>query len=308
MAWTTLRRILRTGLVSFVRNGIVSVSAVLNIAVTLFLLCSLILLSAVLTHVLADVRNKVDINVYFIPEAPEESVLSFKERLEQLPEVERISYVSRDEALTRFVDRHAGDQLTLQALEEVGGNPFGALLEVKAKDPSQYESIARYLDEEPALAPDATPLIDRVNYFENKVVIDRLGVLISAVESGGLLAFLVLSLSSILIIFTTIRLAIYNAREQIGVMRLVGASNMYVRGPFIVEGALAGAVAGVMVLILMYPIALWLSPYTASWFSGFSLAGYYGSHIHILFMQIVGTGVLLGALSSFLAVQRYLRV
>ncbi len=261
-----------------------------------------------LTHVLADVRNKVDINVYFIPEAPEESVLSFKERLEQLPEVERISYVSRDEALTRFVDRHAGDQLTLQALEEVGGNPFGALLEVKAKDPSQYESIARYLDEEPALAPDATPLIDRVNYFENKVVIDRLGVLISAVESGGLLAFLVLSLSSILIIFTTIRLAIYNAREQIGVMRLVGASNMYVRGPFIVEGALAGAVAGVMVLILMYPIALWLSPYTASWFSGFSLAGYYGSHIHILFMQIVGTGVLLGALSSFLAVQRYLRV
>lgn len=308
MGWTTIRRIVRTGFVSFARNGVVSVSAVLNIAVTLFLLGALVLVSAVLTHVLDDVRNKVDVNVYFIPDAQESDVLAFKERIEQIPEVERVNYVSREEALAGFTERHASDQLTLQALDELGGNPFGALLEVKAKDPSQYETVAKFLEEEPALAPDATPLIDRVNYFENKVVIDRLTAMIDAVEKGGLLAFLILAISSIMIVFTTIRLAIHDSREQIGVMRLVGASNTYVRGPFIVEGAIAGAIAGLVVLIALYPIALWLTPYVAAWFSGFSLAGYYATHIFILFLQIIGTGIALGAIASFFAVQRYLKI
>jgi cell division transport system permease protein len=111
-----------------------------------------------------------------------------------------------------------------------------------------------------------------------------------------------------MIVFNTIRLAIYIAREEIAVMRLVGASNAYIRGPFVFEGMMYGFVSGIITLLLFYPITLWLGPKTEAFFGNINIFTYYAANFPQVFGTILGAGILLGAISSFLAVRKYLRV
>lgn len=303
MLWTTTKRILRSGFVSFWRNSFVSLSAILVTTITLFVVGSLIFLNAILAASLTQIQEKVAISVYFVTTAAEDDILSLRVALEGLPEVTGAEYISRDEALARFEERHSGDELTLQALEELGENPLGASLEIRAVETSEYERIATYLQ-----TTDNASIIDKINYFQNKVAIDRLTNVITSSERFSLIVALVLVLTSVLITFNTIRLAIYTAREEIAVMRLVGASNTYIQGPFIFEGITYGVVSGLITLAFLYPLTLWLGPATADFFGGINVFHYYVIHFGELFAIIMGSGILLGALSSFLAVKKYLKV
>ncbi|HEU5114927.1 MAG TPA: permease-like cell division protein FtsX [Candidatus Paceibacterota bacterium] len=305
MFWTTTRRIMKSGFVSFWRNGFVSLSSVLIITLTLFVLGGVMFAGAILDTSLTQIKNKVDVNVYFVPSADETDILALEKKLQALPEVASVDYVSRDQALQNFKSVHENDQITLQALDELGDNPLGAILNIKAKDPSQYEGIAKFLDSE---SGDQGTFIDKINYYQNKTAIDTLTKMIAG---GTKIAFgitLALVIISILIIFNTIRLAIYIAREEISVMRLVGASNRFVRGPFIISGIMYGVVSALITLILFYPATFWVSKVTATFFSGFSLFAYYTSNMPAIMSVILGAGILLGAVSSYLAVRKYLRI
>lgn len=305
MFWTTTRRIIKSGFVSFWRNGFVSLSSVLIITLTLFALGSIVFAGALLGSSLKEIQSKVDVNVYFVPTAAEDEILALKNKIESLPEVAVVEYVSRDEALENFKVRHANDQITLQALEEIGENPLGAILNIKAKETSQYEGIAKFLDSE--AGGDAT-FIDKINYYQNKTAIDTLTRIIDGGTKIAIGITLVLSLISILIAFTTIRLAIFIAREEISVMRLVGASNRYIRGPFIMAGAMYGFVSALLTLALFYPSTIWISSITETFFSGFNVLTYYVANFLQIAGLIIGTGIILGSLSSYLAVRRYLRI
>lgn len=305
MFWINTKRVIKAGVVSFSRNGFVSLSSVLIITVTLFVLGGMIFSGALLGSSLEEIRSKVDVNVYFVPEASEDDVLALKNTLEALPEVAEIEYVSRDQALADFKDRHANDEITLQALEELGDNPLGAILNIKAKETSQYAGIAEYLDNVSETGPG---LIDRINYYQNKVAIDTLTKMIDGGKKIGFAVTAALVFISIVIAFNTIRLAIYIAREEISVMRLVGASNKYIRGPFVVSGVLYGVVSAFITLILLYPATYWVSSITRTFFDGFDVFAYYLSNFGALFGVLVGTGALLGAVSSYLAVRKYLRL
>lgn len=303
-----IRRVIGAGAMSFWRNGFVSFATVLIMTVTLVIIGFLIFLSALLSHTLDAIEDKVDVNVYFVTSASDPSIEAIQEKIEQLPEVAAVTFTSREDALTEFRARHAEDQLTLQALDELGENPLGASLSIKAKNPSEYESIARFLEEEPALSPDGTSIIDHVNYFQNKEVIERLTAITRSVEQVGAVIVLLFAIASAVIVLATIRLAIYTAREEIGVMRLVGASNAFIRWPFIVSGILAGILAAFAALLFFYPIAWYAGDNLASWLGDFNLFSYYLSHFPMIFLILVGSGMLLGGLSSFIAVRRYLRI
>ncbi len=308
MNWMNIRRILVNGARSFARSGSVSFATVLIMTVTLGIIGLLVFLSAVLSFTVGAIKDKVDVNIYFVTSAPEGDIITLQRSLSELPEVERVTYTSRDAALEEFRARHAGDQLTIQALEELGENPLGASLAVKAKDPSQYERIVAFLEEEPALSADGTSIIDRVNYFQNKVVIDRLTGAIRTTETVGLAIVILFALASAVIIFATVRLAIYTSRDEIGVMRLMGASNMYIRGPFIVAGTLAGVIAAILVLVLFYPISWYVGSTTSQWLGGFNVFTYYTHSFPLFFLVLVGAGIVLGAVASYFAVRRYLKI
>src|ERR1035437_3434845 len=125
MAMTTFRRIIRGGFLNFKRGGIVSWAAVLVVTITLCVVTLLILLQAVLRFELNQIKDKVDVTIYFTTSAPEDQILSLKSSLEQLPEVASVSYTSADQALQTFRDRHQSDYPTIQALDEIGTNPLG---------------------------------------------------------------------------------------------------------------------------------------------------------------------------------------
>lgn len=305
--WTNIKRVSRAGFVGFFRNGFVSLATVLIMSITLFVIGSSMTMGAALDATLAQLQDKVDINVYFLTDAPESDILALRDSVSELPEVASVTYVTRDEALERFRERHKDDQLTLQALDELDDNPLGASLAIRAKETSQYEGIAKFLENETAVGA-GTQIIEKVNYFQNKAAIDKLTDIINASERFGLIVTVFLIAASLLIVFNTIRLAIYTTKDEISVMQLVGASDWYVQGPFVIEGALYGFVAGILSLLTMYPIAVWLGPASQAFLGSFNVLAYYANNIGWLFFVLVGTGVALGAFSSLIAVRRYLHL
>lgn len=305
--WTTIKRVVTGGAKNFVRSGAVSFATVLIMTVTLTIVGSLIFLSAILTHTLGSLQDKVDVNVYFVTEASEAQVFAIRDRLEALPDVASVTYTSREDRLAAFRERHQNDQLTLQALDELGDNPLGAALAVKATDPSRYEGIVDFLTNDPSLSPDG-PIIDSINYFQNKAVIERLTGAITMTERAGLVIVILFAIASTIIALATVRLAIYTSRDEISVMRLVGASNMYIRGPFIVAGIIAGIIAAAIALAFFYPITWYAGESLTTWLGGFNLFTYYLSNFAMIFLILAGTGALVGALASWLAVRRYLKV
>jgi len=313
MLWTNTKRILKSGFISFFRNGFVSLAAILVMTITLFAIGSLLFSGSLLEQSLEELKDKVDVNVYLITTAAEDDILALKNAIEGLPEVREVTYVSREEALERFKERHENDQLTLQALEELDENPLGAVLNVKAKEPSQYESVANFLESDTALSISETPIIDNVNFRQNAAAIAKLTEIIRSSERSNLLKTALLITVSLLITFNTIRLAIYNSREEIKVMKLVGATNWYVEGPFIVTGIMYGIVSAILALVAFYPVTLWFGPlfYPFSFFSNIQdtqLLNFYATNFNQIFFVVFGTGIALGAISSYLAVKRYLKV
>lgn len=308
MEWMLIKRVLVTGWKNFARGGAVSAATVLIMTVTLAIIGALIFISALLSFTLDTIKEKVDVSVYFVTTASEQNILAVKEQLENLPQVADVKYTSADEALVAFRARHENDQLTLQALEELGDNPLDASLSVRAKDPSEYESIVNYLEALPALSAGGTSIIDRINYAQNKEVIDRLSLAIQATRAVGFAVVIIFAIASILIAFATVRLAIYTAKDEIGVMRLVGASNSYIQWPFIITGVITGLIAATIVLILLWPITFYAGEKTASWFGGFNIASYYADNFLFIFLMLICSSIVLGAVASVFAIRKYLKV
>lgn len=305
--WTGFKRIIRAGCVGFWRNAFVSLASIFVMTVVLFVIGSTLLLNQLLAASLENIKDKVDINVYFVTSAEEADIEELRDAITALPEVAEVGYTSREQALNEFRERHQNDELTIQALDELSDNPLGASLSIQAHETGQYESIAQFLREQQASETADAPLIDRINFFDNQTAINRLTTIIDAVERSSLIAMSILVAAAVLITFNTIRLAIYTTREEISVMRLVGASNMFIRGPFMLQGIMYGLISGALALLIIYPIVLWLGSQTDAFF-GFNIFAYFVSEFVYLVSVIVGAGVLLGLISSVLAVSRYLRV
>ena len=257
MLFTTFKRITRTGFVNFWRNSFLSFAAIVVITLSLCAFGGLIFAGAFGRSLLADVKEKVDINVYFALTAPESDILALKKDISVLPEVLGTAYISRDQALDLFKTKWQNNALIMQGLDEIGVNPFPASLNIKAKDPGQYGSIANYLESKNPTDMNGVPIIEKINYQENKLIIDRLSRIIPTAEKGGLIVATILVLVAIIVVFNTIRLIIYTARDEISVMKLVGASNTYTRGPFVVSGIMYGMTSGIITLILMAVFAYW---------------------------------------------------
>src|SRR3989344_3260902 len=302
---TNLQRIVKSGFLNFTRGGIVSWAAVLVVTITLSVITSLIFLQAVLNFSLDVIKDKVDVTIYFTVGAPEPQILALQSSLEKLPEVASVSYTSAAEALRLFRERHKNDYPTIAALDEIGTNPLGAYLNVKAKEISQYESIANFMKGDNILVLGSESIIDKVNYHQNKLVIDRLNAIIAGAQKLGFLITLLSIVIAIIITFNTIRLTIFIAREEIGVMRLVGASKMRVRGPFMIEGVIYGIIATFATLILFWPATAYFGRNMTD-FLGLNLYDYYTSNFLQIFAIILSSGILLGVFSSFLAVRKYL--
>ncbi len=300
--FTIISRIFHFGFKNFWRNGWLTTVTVIIMTLALLVFAWLIFFGVVTSRAAASIEDKIDISVYFNTNTPEDEILSIQQSLGGLPEVQSVNYISRDQALATFKQNHAQDTTITQAVNELDSNPLEASLNVKAKNPSQYGAIADYLN-----SSDLSQYIDSVSYTQNQSVIDRLARIVRTVEVGGAIVMIVFAFLAGLVVFNTIRLAIYSNREEIGVMRVVGASNALVRGPYVVEGTLCGAIAAILALVISTPIIFVVDPYLNVFIPGMNLFHYFLSHFFSLFLYNLLFGVVLGAFSSFIAVRRYLK-
>ena len=302
------KRTILAGMRGFYRNRTVSLSSIFILTITLSIITSFYLFGAVFDYTLEQVKEKVDVRVYLTVDATEEQASEIKARLLGLTDVKSVEYTSREQALLDFRKKHEGDQLTLQALEELGTNPFGASLSVIAKDTSRYEAIATQLSEGSGLLGDKKGIVDKVNYYQIKDSIDKLNSIIGWVNTVGFWLSVIFVLMSCMIVYNTIRLAIFVYRDEIAVMKLVGASNMYIRGPFVVEAILYSIVATFITIILFFPATIWVTKKTVFFFEGLNINAFYLAHVFELVVMLLIFSAALTVLSSLLAVRKYLKV
>ena len=308
MKTTLTRRIVTAGLRGFYRNRTVSLSSIFILTITLSIITSFYLFRAIFDYTLDQVREKVDVRIYFTVDATDAQVVDIKAKLLGLPQVKQVIYTSREQALADFKVKHGGDQLTLQALDELGTNPFGSSLSVVAKDTSQYEAIANQLSSGSGLLGDAGTAVDKINYYQLKDSIDKLNNIIVWTNTVGFWLSVIFILMSCMIVYNTIRLAIFVYRDEIAVMKLVGASNMFIRGPFIVEAILYALAATVITLAIFYPATIWVTKKTVFFFEGMNIHAYFVTHFFSLTGFLLLSGMGLAVISSLLAVRKYLKV
>ncbi len=300
---TTFKRIFRAGILNFWRNGWLSTATISVMMLALSMVLGLVLLSVLTEALVGNLENKIDVSVYFKPNTDEAEVLKVKNDLLALSEVKNVAYVSRDEALARFKEKHKDDPVVLQALEEIDENPLEASLNIKAKEPDNFPVVVSFLEGE-----QYAELITKVNYYENKETINRLTAIVSAIRKGGAVASIVLALIALLVAFNTIRIAIYTLRDEINIMKLVGASNWFVRGPFLIAGTLYGAVASIATMLVFYPFIFVLSPVLARFFPGADLLAYFTQNFFTLWIILFIAGIVLSVTGSVIAIRKHLKI
>lgn len=270
-------------------------------SLSIILCISLIGARFLIGEITANLQDKVDISIYFKTDTKEEDIMQVKNKIGNLEEVKSVEYVSRDKALSDFKEKHAKDDLIQESLRQLEINPLGASLNILAKDSSKYATIVEQIEKSPQ-----RPVIDTINYYENKTVIEKIDSISSSIDSWGLIITIMLAIIAIFITFNTIRLTIYNQRKEIEIMKLVGASSKQVRGPYVIEGMFYGLFAAMIALIITYPIIIIISSKIEG-FTTVNLGDYFIHNIIQIVLISFIFGILLGIASSSIAIRKYLK-
>ncbi len=250
------------------------------------------------------IQERVDISAYFKQGLAENQIRVVADDLEQDPRVRELTYVSPDEALVEFREKHKNDELILESVNELNENPLPATLQIKAYTLEDYQGIADTLNSE-----KYQPFLEKVNFEDNRIIINRLNTLLRFIITFGLILMGIFSIIAILVIFNTITLTIYNRREEVEIMRLVGATNWYIRGPFIVEALEYSVLATAITSILMLPLYFTFLPKISNYIApgGEVFNGDITTFLLLVLIQL-GIAFLLSTISSLLAIRRYLKI
>lgn len=305
MVLVPVYRAIKFALQNFWRNIWLSLITIFIILLTLLLINILITVNILANHAIKLVEEKVDVSVYFNSQATENQVLGVREKLLTLVTVQDVKYVSEEEALNAFKEQHKDDPKIMESLAEIGKNPLGATLIVRARNPQDYPTIIDSLNKE-----EYSQIIEDMDLEDHKEVISRITNLTAKVYQVGLVLSLIFAIVVLLIVFNTIRIAIYTHREEIGIMKLVGANNWFVRLPFVIEGVFYSLVACILVAVIIYPLLGVLQSYVGNFFDSgdFNLVAYFSNNFLTIFGLEFLAMVILNIISTAWATRKYLKV
>lgn len=300
-------RTIKFAVQGFWRNIWLSVVTVIILVLTLLSISIVWGTNVVASQAIASIKDKVDVSVYFKPEVKADQVLAIQYRLEDMSQVKSVQYVSPEDALAKFKEAHKNDPVILESLNELKDNPLGATLIIKANNIDDYPEILKVLDD-----PNYSNLIyeEDKSFEDSKSVITRLSDISHKVGKIGLVISGVFIIITILIVFNTVRINIYTHREEIGIMKLVGATNWFIRSPFLLESVLYGIISAGIAIAIFYPLLGVISPQVSNFFEGynFNLINYFNSHFWLFLGFLILCAVLLSVVSSAVAIGKYLKV
>ncbi|HPN54553.1 MAG TPA: permease-like cell division protein FtsX [Candidatus Moranbacteria bacterium] len=298
-----LIRTFQEGLDNFRRNGWLSFATVSVLAISLYIISFTVILGITANMVLKNIQDKINVSVYFNSDVEESYILEMKDKIVGYPEIKSVDYVSKDQALDNFRKLGDNNQSINQALEELGENPLLASLVIKANLPEQYEIISKSIG-----GSVFAENISRIDFEDNKKAISRLTSIINMVEKTGLVLGIIFVFIGILITFNAIRLTMYAHKQEFEIMRLVGASNLYIRMPFIFEGIFYGVASAIIVFAALLITAKFMAPLTEGSINGGDIFSFCFSNSFIILPALLLFGILLGTVSGFIAIRRYLKI
>jgi cell division transport system permease protein len=296
-------KILKSGWNYLWRQGFLSFATSLVIFIAVVLGTVLIIFHGGASFMTGIIKDKIDISVYFNEQVSMDRILEVRDQLlkEQKETVAKVEFVSSEDAYSAFTKDHVGDTYT-QSLDAIGSNPFLPSLVVQTKDPAQYKVVSDYFRQD-----QFKELVYDVNDYRRGFAIERLSSLATGINRMGLAVTIFLSLIALIITFNTLRLSIYSQKEEIEIMRLVGAKNSFVRWPFLIQGALCGLIASVLAFVVFLVMLFIFRGSLEQLFMGFSPFGFFISNVLIILIAQLFIGVGLGLISSYFAVRRYLK-
>jgi cell division transport system permease protein len=299
-----LKRLVKSGVTNFFRNIWLSIAATSVMTITLFIIATIVVLYTLTAISLENVKDKVGITAYFNNNTSETEIQNIKDELATVPGVKEITYIPKNLAKDKFIAAHQDDPLLIETLNEFTDkeNPLPASFAIKAIDLPDYSVISEALHSE-----KYSSYFNKIR--DNSKVIDKLNHITKTITQGGIALTIIFVIVTIMVMFNTIRLTIYNRREEVEIMRLVGATNWYIRGPFIIEGIMYGLLAMIISSGIMLILLSLLSGKVESFLSLQSIGGNLMKALYwkILLVNFV-IGVGLGVVASTIAIRRYLRV
>jgi cell division transport system permease protein len=305
----TFRRSLETGSVNFLRNVSLAIAAIAVMVVTLTIVLFSVVTNATFTNTIAQITNKIDVSVYLQSNVDNTQAEQFVQRIKTHPEIAKVVYLNQQQALQSYINQNNGNKALIAAATEAGTNPIPATILVYPSNLNYVNSIKNFLVNPQNKVLQTT---DSPSYNGNqKEAIDNITHATDVLRQIGVIAVIVFAVICALIIFNTIQMAIFNRRDEITIMRLLGASTNYIRGPFIVESAIYGLLSGLISVGIIY-----VSFKTASSALQASSLGlldisyayhYFDSHKLILLTLQIAVGIIIGTVSSYIATRRYLK-
>ena len=309
--FTTLIRVFRNGIINFARNLSLAAAAIAVMTVTLTIILFSLIVNATFSNTINQITSKIDISVYINDSVTTQQVNNLMTELKNLPNVRKVGYISQDQALAEYKTENLTNRSLLQALSVIGTNPLPASIEISPVNPDKIQIIKNFLDK-----PQNITLQDPqagTSYSGNeKAAIDKIAHATDIIREAGVVAVIVFACISVLIIFNTIRMTIFNRREEINIMRLLGANSWYVKGPFIVESSLYGIISALISILIIDVLFVGSASALQASSLGLLDIGYanhdFKVHFWILLTLQLVVGILIGAASSLIATRRYLKL
>lgn len=304
--WITFMRIFHYGVNNFTRNAWLSTAATAVMTVTLLIIITTVTARMVFSDTLQQVRQKIDVSVYLKDDVEGKEVNRFANEIKKLPVVNDVEYISKEQAREIFRQQNKGELAELEALGELKGNPFPASLRIKPKDPNKLEELNAVINkaENKALQSD-----EPSNSGERKAAIDTIARVSQFSEAAGIVAAVIFVIISVMIIFNTIRMAIFNRKDEIEMMKLIGAEKSFIRGPFIIEAALYGVLAAAVSLVLIYALLLTQAGNLARYeIEVENTLNFFKAWPVLIIPAQLLVGIIIGVFSALLAMRRYLKL
>lgn len=304
---TTFGRIAKTGMVNFGRNAWLAIAAMAIMIITLVIILFSVIVNATFSHTVEQITDKINISIYLKDTTTKEQADKFVADLKALPSTEKVTYLSKTDALRAYMKQNAGNESLLKAINETD-NPLPATIQVKPRDLNELGQIRAFIDKPVNKALQSDPASDN---GDRRQAINNITHATNLMRRAGIAAVIVFATISVLIIFNTIQMAIFNRRDELQIMRLLGASTWYIRGPFVVEAIIYGILSAIISTLLIRALFVTASNSLQATSLGILDISYSQEFFLSHFWKLLGIqlalGILIGAASSFIATRRYLK-
>jgi len=300
----SLYRIIKFSFQDIARNVWLTIVTVTILLLALFSINILLTVQVISDNAVTAIKEKINISLYLKTEAPESEIMALKAKISNYERVKGIVYVSKQQALETFREKYKNNQSVLAALKELGRNPLSPSLTII---PKNFSESGLLINE---LKMIDNPIIESRDFSDNTVILNKINGITKRVNEVGFFIIAIFILTSLLVVYNAIRVAIYTHRQEIEIMRLVGASNFFIFMPYIVSSFVYTLLSILIVISVFYPFLSLLQPYLEVFFMGYNvnILSYFVSNFAFIFGMQFLVVLLINILASLFAAKKYARI